>query len=103
MFECHDSMGEKPRNSKWGGLSTADLLIMVACFVKKKIILSISKAADLNWLVQGGLLYLAYPFSKGSLDKECIFHQEQIICLLSDKMFQNKLPRYITENFFILV
>ncbi len=85
------------------GTQYADLLIMVACFVKKKIILSISKAADLNWLVQGGQLYLAFPFRKGSVEKECIFHQEQIICLLSDKMFQNKLPRFITENIFTLV
>ncbi len=28
---------------------------------------SISKAADLNYLVQGGQLYRAFPFSKGSL------------------------------------
>jgi hypothetical protein len=31
-----------------GRLSTVDLLINVACFVKNKIMLAISKAADLN-------------------------------------------------------
>jgi len=31
-----------------GKLSTVDLLIKVACFVKKLIMLAIAKAADLN-------------------------------------------------------
>ncbi len=30
---------------------------------------AISKAANLNSLVQGGQLYLAFPFSKGSLSQ----------------------------------
>jgi hypothetical protein len=37
-----------------GRLSTVDLLIKVVCFVKKKGMLSISKVADLNKLLQGG-------------------------------------------------
>jgi hypothetical protein len=30
-------------------------------------VLALSKGTDLNWLVQGDQLYLAFPFSKGSL------------------------------------
>jgi len=30
-------------------------------------VLEISKAADLDYLVQGGQLYTAFPFSKGSV------------------------------------
>ncbi len=47
------------------------LLIKVACFVKKKKVSSIFnlKPADLNLLVQGCKLYLAFPFSKGSLPR----------------------------------
>jgi len=45
-------------NTNWRGrLSTVDLLISVACFVKKQIMLSITKAAHLNRLVKGGKLY----------------------------------------------
>jgi hypothetical protein len=40
-----------------GRLSTGDLLIRVACFVEKKIMFTISRAADLNKLEQGGQLY----------------------------------------------
>jgi len=40
-----------------GVLSTVDLLVKVACFVNKNIMFAISKAADLNKLVQGGQLY----------------------------------------------
>ncbi len=39
-------------------------LIKIAYFVKK---FAISKTADLNQLVQGGQLYRAFPFIKGSL------------------------------------
>ncbi len=46
-----------------GRLSTIDL-IRVVCLVKKKIMFKISKAADLNKLVQEGQLYRAFPFSK---------------------------------------
>jgi hypothetical protein len=46
-----------------------DLLVKLACFVKKKIFLAFHKAAYLNWLVQGGQLYLSFSFSKGSLGK----------------------------------
>jgi hypothetical protein len=30
---------------------------------------AVSKASDLNWLVQGGQWYWAFPFSKGSLSE----------------------------------
>ncbi len=40
-----------------GRLSTVDLLIKVASFVKKQIIFTFSKIADVNWLVQGGQPY----------------------------------------------
>jgi len=41
-----------PENTNRGRLSTVDLFINLACFIN-----AISKAADLNWLVQGGQLY----------------------------------------------
>jgi hypothetical protein len=38
-----------PGNANWGArLSTLDLLIKAACFVKKLLIYSIYKGADLN-------------------------------------------------------
>jgi hypothetical protein len=40
-----------------GRLSTVDLLINVACFVKGKGIFSLFKGADLNYLLRGGQLY----------------------------------------------
>ncbi len=50
-------------NSNWRGrLSTVDILIKVACFVKK-----VDSVAYLNQLIQAGQLYWAFPFSKGSL------------------------------------
>ncbi len=55
--------------TEMGRLSTEDLLIRVARFVNKLIMFAISKAADLNWLVQEGHLYWASPFSKGALFK----------------------------------
>jgi len=55
-----------PGNTTGGGrLSTVDLLIKVACFVK--IIFSKQRGADLNLMVQGGQPYLAFSFSKTSL------------------------------------
>jgi hypothetical protein len=56
-------------NTNWGGrLSTVDLLVWQACFCKKKINKDFNiKRADLNWLVQGGQPYGAFPFSKTSL------------------------------------
>jgi len=51
-------------NTNWRGrLSMIDLLIKVACFVKKLIMFNINS----NWckLVQGGQLYWAFPFSSG--------------------------------------
>jgi hypothetical protein len=48
-------------------LSTVDLLIKIAGFVKKKIMFALSKAADLKLLLQGGQMYWAFPFGKGSL------------------------------------
>ncbi len=39
--------------------SVIDLhVVKIACFLKKEIVFAISKAADLNWLVQGGQHYL---------------------------------------------
>jgi hypothetical protein len=35
-------------------INTDDLLIKLACFVKKKCIISVFKAGVLNYLVQGG-------------------------------------------------
>jgi hypothetical protein len=40
-----------------GRLSTVDLLIKVASFVKKQIIFTFSKIADVNWFVLGGQPY----------------------------------------------
>ncbi len=62
-IECNQGILTK----REGRLSTVDLLIKVACFVKEVKIFSIQKGADLNWLVQGGQLYSAFPFSKTSL------------------------------------
>jgi hypothetical protein len=42
---------------------------------------AITKAVDLNWLVQGGQQYWAFPFSKGSLI-ECTFYRVCLICKL---------------------
>ncbi len=50
MF-CQGTLNEGERPS------TVNLLIRVACFVKKKIMLTFSKAADLNKFVQGVQLY----------------------------------------------
>jgi len=57
-----------PGNPYWRRrLSTVDLLIKLACCVKKEIMHPISKADDLNLLVQGVQLYWAFPFSKCSM------------------------------------
>jgi hypothetical protein len=57
-----------PGNTNWRGrLSTVDLLIKVACFVKRVNNNLILKGEYINLLVQGGQLYLAFPFSKISL------------------------------------
>ncbi len=50
-------------------LSTIDLHINVVCFVKNIHDIFIIKRAYLNWLVQGGKLYWAFPFSKTSKEK----------------------------------
>jgi hypothetical protein len=56
----------KPGNPHWRGrLITIDLLMKVAYFVKGNKFL-LSKVADLNYLIQGGQLYWAFPFSKRS-------------------------------------
>ncbi len=47
-------------------LSTLDILIKKACFVRKEK-KSVLKAADLHRLVQGGQLCSDFPFGKGSL------------------------------------
>ncbi len=51
-----------------GMLSTIDLFIKLACFVKGKYT-SLLKTAGLNYLAQGGQLYCSFPFSKDSLVK----------------------------------
>jgi hypothetical protein len=53
----------------WGNLSTVDLLIKLARFVKKEKYLFSLKAANLNLLIQRGQSYLSFPFSKDSLLK----------------------------------
>ncbi len=73
----------KPGNTNLRGmLSTVDLPIQIACLIKKKIMLSISKAKDLNWLIQGGQLYWAFPLNKGSLPR----HESFLMIRLS-RMF----------------
>ncbi len=57
-------------NSGWKGrISTIDLLTNLACYVKKEIMIPLSKAAYLNKLLEGGQLYWAFPFSKDSVDE----------------------------------
>ncbi len=57
----------RPGNTHWRErANTVDLLIKVACFCKK-VMFTMPKAADLNEQVQGGQLYWAFHFSKGSL------------------------------------
>ncbi len=57
-----------PGNSYWRGrLSTVDLLIKRSYFIKKEKIVSVWKAADLNWLAQGGQQYWNFPFSRASM------------------------------------
>jgi hypothetical protein len=48
-------------------LSTVYLLIKVACLVTKETLFSVSNAAHLYELVQGGQPYGAFPFRKNSL------------------------------------
>ncbi len=73
MSEATSSRGHtflivSPGSANWGGrLSTVDLLIKAACFVKKVNNIFKEKGADLNLLVHGGQLYWAFPFSKTSL------------------------------------
>jgi hypothetical protein len=55
VCEPTKASAKKPYLSKW--LSTIDLLIKVACFVKMQIMFALSKTADQNYLVQGGQLY----------------------------------------------
>jgi hypothetical protein len=87
-----------PGNTIWRGrLNTVDLLIKVTCFVKKrKIIFSIVKAVDPNWLVQGqgGQLYRALPFSKTSLDKRTnLFYKS--VCYEGKKTFKTYLGMWL--------
>ncbi len=68
-----DEPMRSPGNTDWReSLSTVDLLIKTACLVKKWIKLLISKVGDLNYLVQGGLLYCAFPFNKASLKSQSL-------------------------------
>ncbi len=56
---------EEGKYTNWReSLSTVDLLVKATCFVKKRK----PNAANLNWLVQGGQWYYAFPLSKGSLE-----------------------------------
>jgi len=55
-------------------MKTVDLLIKVVCFIKEVNKFFSIKGADLNWLVVGGKLYWAFPFSKTSLvGPWCVF------------------------------
>jgi len=40
---------------------------------------AITKVANLNWIVQGGQAYLAFPFSKGSVAKAVKAYQDQTL------------------------
>ncbi len=54
----------------WGGRLTTIDPIKLACFCKKcKWYFYYKKGAELNYLVQGGQMYWAFPFNKTSLDK----------------------------------
>ncbi len=54
----------KSENANWmRRLSTVDLLIKLACFVKK-ILFVFSKPVDINWLVQGGQPYWVFPLGR---------------------------------------
>jgi hypothetical protein len=55
-------------------LSTINLLIKVTCFVNNLNYIFNINGADLNKLVQGGQLYLAFPFSKVSLVQDMLSH-----------------------------
>jgi hypothetical protein len=59
-------MRVEARNPYGGGrFCTFDPLVMIVCFVKNTFL--VFKAANLNWLVLGGKLYLSFPFRKESL------------------------------------
>ncbi len=55
-----------------GMLSTVDLIVKIACFVK-----TVLKGAGLNWLVQGGQIHWTFPFSKGSLASDMLTNIRQ--------------------------
>ncbi len=58
--------------TEWGSSDTVEHLIKVTCFFFKVNNFKISKATDLNLLVQGGQLYSAFPFSKDYLIKSYV-------------------------------
>jgi len=63
-----DWLSSQPgKTNRRGRISTVDLLIKVACFVKEVIFNK--KGVDLNWLVQGGQPYWGFPSSKTSLSQ----------------------------------
>jgi len=70
--------------------------------------LAVSKAADQNWLVEGGQMYKAFPFSESSLDKDFGFlPREKLInlfCAISliDGL-ENKLARLTLKIILSLV
>jgi hypothetical protein len=58
-------------NTNWREkLSSADQLIKVTCFVKRWLIFLILKAVNLNQVVQGGQVYVAFFLIKASLTKD---------------------------------
>ncbi len=63
--ECHYSKFRYADCS--GALCTADVLINIGCFVEEKNVISVRKAANPNWLVPGGQLYVFFHFSKDSV------------------------------------
>ncbi len=60
---------KQPDITEGGGFVRFISCTKAACLVNRYIVFAISKAAELNLLVQGGQLYLSGPFSKGSLDR----------------------------------
>ncbi len=68
IMHKHTQISFKAENTNWRErLSTVELLIREAWFVTKVNNIFSIKWADLNWLVQGGQLYWAFPFRKSSL------------------------------------
>jgi len=82
LMQCHGPQNHGTLAEGKG--STGDLLVKLACFVKKWsihflkkwTIFLVLKATDLRWLVQGGQRYWSFPFSEDSANKP-----KSLICM----------------------